>query len=97
MCSGSDEHGTPITLTAEEKGVPPQEIVDHYHEINKKALIDLGCSWDMGIDPRGPEFGGALYNRTSDPRHKELVREVFTLLLDANMLCLLYTSPSPRD
>ena len=86
MCSGSDEHGTPITLTAEEKGVPPQEIVDHYHEINKKALIELGCSWDTGIDPRGPEFGGALYNRTSDPRHKELVREVFTLLLDANML-----------
>jgi len=40
MCSGSDEHGTPITLTAEEKGVPPQEIVDHYHEINKKALIE---------------------------------------------------------
>ena len=86
MCSGSDEHGTPITLTAEEKGVPPQEIVDHFHEINKKALIELGCSWDMNIDPRGPEFGGALYNRTSDPRHKELVREVFTLLLDANML-----------
>ncbi len=45
MCSGSDEHGTPITLTAEQEGVEPQEIVDRFHEVNRKALIDLGCSW----------------------------------------------------
>ena len=86
MCSGSDEHGTPITLTAEEEGAHPQEIVDHFHQINKKALIDMGCSWAMDVDPRGPEYGGALYNRTSDPRHKELVRDLFTLMLEAKML-----------
>jgi methionyl-tRNA synthetase len=86
MCSGSDEHGTPITLTAEQEGVEPQEIVDRFHEVNRKALIDLGCSWGGNVDPRGIEFGGALYNRTSDYRHKEIVREVFTKLLDANML-----------
>ena len=51
-----------------------------------KALIDLGCSWGNNVDSRGIEFGGALYNRTSDYRHKEIVREVFTELLDANML-----------
>ena len=44
MCSGSDEHGTPITLTAEELGIEPQEVVDKYHGINVKALADLGCS-----------------------------------------------------
>ena len=86
MCSGSDEHGTPITITAEEMGVSPQEVVDKYHEINKKALADLGCSWVDPIDPRGPQYGGALYNRTSDEMHKEIVREVFTKLMDSGFL-----------
>ena len=86
MCSGSDEHGTPITITAEEMGVHPQEVVDKFHEINSKALADLGCSWVQPVDPRGIEFGGALYNRTSDEMHKEIVREVFTKLLDSKFL-----------
>jgi len=86
MCSGSDEHGTPITLTAEQEGVSPQEIVDRFHEMNSKALTDLGCSWGVNIDSRGVEFGGTLYNRTSDPRHKQLVREVFTQLLESNLM-----------
>ncbi|HII12866.1 MAG TPA: class I tRNA ligase family protein, partial [Candidatus Thalassarchaeaceae archaeon] len=86
MCSGSDEHGTPITVTAEQENVNPQEIVDRYHEINNKALIDLGCSWEDNIDRRGIEYGGALYNRTTDPRHKELVREFFMELHDSGYL-----------
>ena len=32
MVSGSDEHGTPITVSAEQKGLEPQNIVDRYHE-----------------------------------------------------------------
>ncbi|MEC8874345.1 MAG: methionine--tRNA ligase, partial [Candidatus Thermoplasmatota archaeon] len=86
MCSGSDEHGTPITITAEEMGILPQEVVDTYHSVNSKALADLGCSWVNPVDPRGIEFGGALYNRTSDPMHKDIVREVFSKLLEANFL-----------
>ena len=86
MCSGSDEHGTPITLTAEQEGVSPQKIVDRFHHMNSKALTDLGCSWGENIDSRGVEFGGTLYNRTSDPRHKELVREVFTQLLESDLM-----------
>ncbi|MFL2974312.1 MAG: methionine--tRNA ligase [Marine Group II euryarchaeote MED-G38] len=86
MCSGSDEHGTPITVSAEEEGVSPQEIVDRYHDINLKALIDMGCSWGENIDPRGIEYGGTLYNRTTDYRHKELVQEIFTLLLQSGFL-----------
>ena len=39
MVSGSDEHGTPITVTAEQEGVSPQDIVDKFHKINSKALI----------------------------------------------------------
>ena len=86
MCSGSDEHGTPITITAEELGISPQDVVDKYHDLALKSLNKLGCSWANNVDSRGVEYGGALYNRTSDYRHKELVREVFTNLMDSNLL-----------
>ena len=33
-----DEHGTPITVTAETQGISPQEVVDKYHKINTKAF-----------------------------------------------------------
>lgn len=86
MCSGSDEHGTPITVSAEERGVDPQIVVDEFHEVNARALAGLGCSWDDHIDSRGVEYGGALYNRTTDPRHKELVQELFSTLHDQGLL-----------
>jgi methionyl-tRNA synthetase len=85
MVSGSDEHGTPITVTAETEGVPPQEIVDRYHAINTQALLDLGCSWEPNVDYRGAEYGGSLFNRTSDERHKEIVQSNFTSLMDAGL------------
>ena len=85
MVSGSDEHGTPITVTAETQGISPQEVVDKYHEINTKALMDLGCSWEPNIDPRGREFGGSLFNRTSDPEHYEIVSENFMKLMKAGL------------
>lgn len=85
MVSGSDEHGTPITVSAEVEGVKPQVIVDRYHKINQQALLNLGCSWEPKIDPRGIEYGGSLFNRTSDVRHKNIVQENFTKLLDAGL------------
>ena len=85
MVSGSDEHGTPITLTAEQMGVDPQEVVDRFHSLNTDALLALGCAWEPNIDPRGVEYGGALFNRTSDVRHKELVQQNFLELLDAGL------------
>ena len=85
MVSGSDEHGTPITVTAETQGISPQEVVDKYHQINSKALIDLGCSWEPNIDPRGPEYGGSLFNRTSDSEHYEIVADNFLKLMKAGL------------
>jgi len=85
MVSGSDEHGTPITVTAETLGISPQQVVDKYHTINTQALLDLGCLWEPNIDPRGAEFGGALFNRTSDEKHKKYVQENFKSLLDAGL------------
>lgn len=83
MVSGSDEHGTPITVSAEQEGRNPQDIVDEYHSINTQALLDLGCTWLPNVDQRGIDYGGSLFNRTSDPRHKVKVQENFKLLYDA--------------
>ncbi|HEX2174188.1 MAG TPA: class I tRNA ligase family protein, partial [Dehalococcoidia bacterium] len=33
MVSGSDQHGTPITVKAIEEGKSPREVADHYHEV----------------------------------------------------------------
>ncbi len=85
MVSGSDEHGTPITVTAETLGVSPQDVVNQYHTINTKALLDLGCRWEPNIDPRGAEYGGALFNRTSDDKHKQIVQDNFKSLLSAGL------------
>lgn len=85
MVSGSDEHGTPITVTAETLGISPQQVVDQYHAINTQALLDLGCIWEPNIDPRGAEFGGALFNRTSDDEHKQYVQENFKSLLKSGL------------
>ena len=85
MVSGSDEHGTPITVTAEQNNITPQQVVDEYHALNSQALLDLGCSWQPNIDSRGIEYGGALFNRTSDPRHKKMVQENFLQLMNAGL------------
>ena len=83
MVSGSDEHGTPITVTAETQGISPQDVVDEYHAVNLQALTDLGCAWANSIDARGPAFGGALFNRTSHAEHKRMVQENFRKLFEA--------------
>jgi methionyl-tRNA synthetase len=66
---GSDEHGVPITLKARKEGVTPQEIVDRYHFLNKKAFEDFGISFD-------------IYSRTSNKVHYETASEFFKTLYD---------------
>lgn len=64
---GSDEHGVPITLKARNEGVSPQEIVDRYHSINKKAFEDFGIAFD-------------IYSRTSNKVHYETASDFFLTL-----------------
>ena len=47
MVSGSDVHGTPITVRADQEGVEPQVIVDRYHAEFLRDWGDLGISWDL--------------------------------------------------
>lgn len=83
MVSGSDEHGTPITVSAEQEGIEPQDVVNRFHEINSKALLDLGCTWMPNVDSRGVEYGGSLFNRTTDVSHKQRVQSNFKDLYEA--------------
>ncbi|HLP73672.1 MAG TPA: methionine--tRNA ligase [Bacteroidales bacterium] len=66
---GSDEHGVPITLKARKEGVTPQEIVDRYHFLNKKAFEDFGIAFD-------------IYSRTSNKIHYETASQFFRTLYD---------------
>ena len=68
---GSDEHGAAITLRAKKEGVSPQDIVDKYHEINKKAFKDFGISFD-------------IYDRTSSEIHNNTAQDFFKELNDKN-------------
>jgi methionyl-tRNA synthetase len=61
---GSDEHGVPITISADKEGVSPKVIIDRFHEINKKAFEKFGMSFDN-------------YSRTSLPIHHETAKEFF--------------------
>ena len=47
MVSGSDCHGTPITLQAEREGVAPGDLVRRYHESFLATFSKLGISFDL--------------------------------------------------
>ncbi len=64
---GSDEHGAAITIQAKREGVTPQQVVDKYHTINKKAFEDFGIAFD-------------IYHRTSSELHHKTASDFFTVL-----------------
>lgn len=64
MVSGSDEHGTPILIAADEAGVSPQELADRNHRIIAEDLTSLGLTYD-------------LYTRTTTRNHHAVVQELF--------------------
>ena len=66
---GSDEHGAAITIRAKKEGIPPQEIVDKYHQLNRQTFERFGISFDM-------------YHRTSEAIHHETSQEFFTRLYE---------------
>ena len=73
LIGGSDEHGVPITIRAKQEGITPQNIVDKYHELNKRNLLDFGISFD-------------IFSRTTKQIHKETSSDFFKTLLDKGLL-----------
>ena len=67
--SGSDEHGAAITMRAKKEGIPPRQIIDKYHNLNKSTFEKLGISFDY-------------YHRTSEKIHHETAQDFFKKLLE---------------
>ncbi len=64
MVSGSDVHGTPITVRADAEGVTPAEIVDRYHREFCRQWDQFGISWD-------------LYTTTGTTNHAAVTQDMF--------------------
>ena len=65
MVSGTDEHGTPILVLADQAEVTPRAFVDSNHAVIAAELTDLGCSYD-------------LFTRTTTANHYAVAQELFT-------------------
>jgi methionyl-tRNA synthetase len=64
---GSDEHGVAIAIKAKKEGKTPQEVIDHYDQIIRKAFDGFGISFDN-------------YSRTSRAIHHQTAGEIFKQL-----------------
>ena len=69
MVSGSDVHGTPITVRADAEGVTPQDIVDRYHSEFLANWEALGISWDN-------------YTTTGTENHARVTQDMFLKQLE---------------
>ena len=69
MVSGSDTHGTPITIRADQEGITPQEVVERYHAMFLEAWQKLGITFD-------------LFTTTNTANHEKVVHDVFKTLHD---------------
>ena len=69
MVSGTDEHGTPITLAADKEGVTPKQLADRYNVVIGDDLRNLGLSYDT-------------FTRTTTLNHYRVTQDLFKTLYD---------------
>ena len=67
MVSGTDEHGTPITVQADKEGISPRELADRYNRVIGDDLYNLGLSYD-------------LFTRTTTANHYRVTQDLFKTL-----------------
>jgi len=86
VVGGTDMHGTPTTVRAEQEGVPPSAIAERFHALHAKNIEQLGVKYD-------------LYWNTADPDHKKWVQEIFLRLKEkGHVYEAVMTSPyCPKD
>jgi methionyl-tRNA synthetase len=61
---GTDEHGVPVTISAEKQKKTPREIVDYYYKSISRSFGDFGMTFDN-------------FSRTSLPLHHRLAQDFF--------------------
>lgn len=69
MVSGSDQHGAPITIRAEQESTTPQEVVAKYHQQFIDCWKKLGISFD-------------LFTTTGTLNHTQVTHDIFLTLLN---------------
>ena len=73
MVSGSDMHGTPITVAADKLGVSARELAEENHPGIAESFRRLGLSYD-------------LYTTTLTPIHYRVTQDFFSRLLEQGYL-----------
>jgi methionyl-tRNA synthetase len=73
MVSGSDAHGTPITIEADKRGTSPREVFEHYHQRFLETQKAIGISYD-------------LFTHTDTENHYRIAQDFFTRLLEEEYL-----------
>jgi methionyl-tRNA synthetase len=73
MVSGSDSHGTPISVEADKRGITPQALFEQYHLRFLETLQQLGLSFD-------------LFTHTNTENHTKIAQDIFSLLLERGYL-----------
>ena len=69
MVSGTDEHGTPVMVAADNERVSPREIADRYNAHILHDLAALGLTYDT-------------FTRTTTKNHYRVVQDVFQTLYE---------------
>lgn len=73
MVSGSDTHGTPITIKAEEAGMPVEDFVKQNHQAFLEIFDKLSVKFD-------------LFTHTHTENHKKVSQNIITVLNDHGYL-----------
>jgi methionyl-tRNA synthetase len=73
MVSGSDAHGTPITVKADQTGTTPRAVFEHYHARFLETQKNLGISYD-------------LFTHTDTRNHHWVSQQMFLRLLENEYL-----------
>ena len=69
MVSGTDSHGTPVTVLADREGKTPREVFEHFHAQFLELHQRLGISYD-------------LFTHTDTENHHRVSQDVFLALLE---------------
>lgn len=75
MVSGSDSHGTPITVKAQEEGTTARAVFERYHHAFLQGFQQLGITYN-------------LFTHTDTENHHEVARRIFRKLYDDEALYL---------
>ena len=73
MVSGTDEHGTPVMVSADRAGVSPRELADRNNALIREDLRNLGISYDC-------------FTRTITRNHHWVTQDLFRTLYDKGYL-----------